>query len=248
MVRPNYLDYRNSQFIFSYGHHLGHSAKGSTWEEHKYIKRIDGTYYYPDNYKGGRHLPDGEKSDGSDEDNTSIEDQLFKKLKKSSSYEDIGKTLRGSFDKVLREELGIDWTKLPKEEVDRMQRSIIDRLENKVDSSDDSEDDEEETGFELSEDDVEKLAKEVIIGNFGNGQVRKDLLGDNYSKIQKRVNELMKGSTGSMNVSEATEESIKKAEKAADKTVTNAESNSVRPKAHSGVAMDEVLSVYKKKK
>jgi hypothetical protein len=25
---------------------LAHSAKGSTWEEHKYIKRIDGTYLF----------------------------------------------------------------------------------------------------------------------------------------------------------------------------------------------------------
>lgn len=31
-----------------------HSAKGSTWEEHKYVKRIDGTYYYPKGYEGGR--------------------------------------------------------------------------------------------------------------------------------------------------------------------------------------------------
>lgn len=46
---------------------LQHSAKGSTWEEHKYIKRIDGTYYYPDDYEGGRHLPDSEKNRGSDQ-------------------------------------------------------------------------------------------------------------------------------------------------------------------------------------
>lgn len=35
---------------------LQHSAKGSTWEDHKYIKRINGVYYYPDSYEGGRHL------------------------------------------------------------------------------------------------------------------------------------------------------------------------------------------------
>lgn len=39
---------------------LTHSAKGSEWEEHKYIKKIDGNYYYPDNYKGGRHLDSGD--------------------------------------------------------------------------------------------------------------------------------------------------------------------------------------------
>lgn len=41
---------------------LIHSAKGSTWEEHKYIKRINGLYYYPDSYEGGRHLSDEQKA------------------------------------------------------------------------------------------------------------------------------------------------------------------------------------------
>lgn len=38
-----------------------HSAKGSTWEEHKYVKRIDGTYYYPKGYEGGRTVDTLEK-------------------------------------------------------------------------------------------------------------------------------------------------------------------------------------------
>lgn len=29
------------------------------WEKHKYVKVLDGKYYYPDSYEGGRHLPDG---------------------------------------------------------------------------------------------------------------------------------------------------------------------------------------------
>lgn len=41
---------------------LVHSAKGSTWEDHKYIKRINGLYYYPDSYEGGRHLSDEQKA------------------------------------------------------------------------------------------------------------------------------------------------------------------------------------------
>lgn len=41
---------------------LIHSAKGSTWEEHKYIKRINSLYYYPDSYEGGRHLSDEQKA------------------------------------------------------------------------------------------------------------------------------------------------------------------------------------------
>lgn len=169
MIRPDYRDFRiRPQF-------LRHSSEGSSWNKHKYIKRVDGTYYYPDSYEGGRHLPDGEKE-------KSMEDELFEKLKNSSD-KDIGQMLRGSFDKVLLEQMGVDRTKLPKEEVDRMQRSLIDRLEGKSES---------DSKMDLSENDVEKLAKEVIRGNFGNGQERKDLLGENYEEIQKRVNELMK--------------------------------------------------------
>lgn len=42
---------------------LVHSAKGSTWEEHKYVKRIDGTYYYPKGYEGGRTIDTLEKQE-----------------------------------------------------------------------------------------------------------------------------------------------------------------------------------------
>lgn len=171
MIRPDYRDIRiRSQF-------LQHSSKGSSWKNHKYIKRVDGTYYYPDSYEGGRHLPDGENY-------KIMEDELFEKLKNSSD-KDIGQMLSGSFDKVLLEQMGVDWTKLPKEEVDRMQRNLIDRFEEKTESN---------SKIDLSENDIENLAKEVIRGNFGNGQERKDLLGENYEEIQKRVNELMKGS------------------------------------------------------
>lgn len=196
MIRPDYRDFRTrSQF-------LQHSAKGSTWEDHKYIKRIDGTYYYPDSYEGGRHLPDGEKE-------KSMEDELFEKLKNSSDR-DIGQMLRRSFDKVLLEQMGINWTNLPKEEVDRMQRSLIDRLEEKAESN---------SKIDLSENDVENLAKEVIRGNFGNGQERKDLLGENYEEVQKRVNELMKGPAGSKTIPSDKTKAIDIAEEAAKKAV-----------------------------
>lgn len=40
---------------------IAHSAKGSTWEKHKYLREFNGKYYYPDSYEGGRHLPKGGK-------------------------------------------------------------------------------------------------------------------------------------------------------------------------------------------
>ena len=55
MIRPDYRDFRTRSKSFR------HSSEGSECEEHKYIKRIDGPYYYPDSYEGGRHLPKGSK-------------------------------------------------------------------------------------------------------------------------------------------------------------------------------------------
>lgn len=202
MIRPDYRDIRiRSQF-------LQHSSEGSSWKKHKYIKRVNGTYYYPDSYEGGRHLPDGEKE-------KSMEDELFEKLKNSSD-KDIGQKLRGSFDKVLLEQMGVDWTKLPKEEVDQMQRNLIDRFEEKTESN---------SKIDLSENDIENLAKEVIRGNFGNGQERKDLLGENYEEIQKRVNELIKGTAGTKTIPSDKTKDISIAEEAAKRAVALVETD-----------------------
>lgn len=38
------------------GYAISHSAKGSTWEKHKYVKVIDGVYYYPNTYEKGRKI------------------------------------------------------------------------------------------------------------------------------------------------------------------------------------------------
>ena len=40
--------------------------------------------------------------------------------------------------------------------------------------------------------DIEKLARDVIHGRYGNGEARKKALGDLYSVVQKRVNEILK--------------------------------------------------------
>lgn len=117
--------------------YLVHSAKGSTWEEHKYIKRLNGTYYYPDSYKGGRHLPEG------------------------SSF--------------------------PSKSENADESSQTDAVE--IDS--------------LQEEDIATLAMEVIRGNFGNGDVRKELLGKHYQQVQDRVNQILRGNTGSQPIASA---------------------------------------------
>lgn len=228
MVRPNYRDFRRSQFVLTSGQHLEHSAKGSTWENHKYIKRIDGTYYYPDSYEGGRHLPDGEKGeDSSDNDDIISKLESMTGMTRESLLELRELSRKGGYDSAEFKEM----LSILSEGDEEQAKKMTDLLK------------QEESGTSLSSNDIENLAREVIRGNFGNGQERKDLLGENYAEIQKRVNELMKGSTGSKKVSEASEESVKKAEEAAK----NASTSASDLKVHSGVDMDKVMNVYKKK-
>lgn len=143
---------------------LKHSAKGSTWEEHKYVKRIDGTYYYPRGYEGGRTIDSLEGGD---------------KEKESKEGED-----RGDYD----------------------------------------------------EQDIESLAREVIRGNFANGEERKQLLGEYYQKVQDRVNEIYRteGLGGSKKASDASSNEVKATEKAASKSA--------------GIDLSEVYRVYNKPK
>lgn len=227
MIVLNYGTFKKPQFVVISDQHLRHSAKGSTWENHKYIKRIDGTYYYPDSYEGGRHLPDEEKNDSD-----SHEDDIISKLEsmtgmtKESLIELRELSRKSEYDSdEFKEMLNII------SEGDPQQiNKIIDLLE------------QERNKVVLSPNDIENLAREVIRGNFGSGQERKDLLGENYEEIQKRVNELMKGSTGSKKISEASEESIKKVEEVAKKVSTPTTNSNV----HSGIDINKVLSVYKK--
>ena len=207
MIRPDYRDFRTRSKSFR------HSSEGSSWKKHKYIKRVDGTYYYPDSYEGGRHLPDGEK-EKSMEDDTKIFDEFesFSKelMKKGEAYWDPEEV-----SKMTKEELGelyenMTGVKLGDKDLDRLFNSREARNKKSEDS----------TKNDLSEKDVENLAKEVIRGNFGNGQERKDLLGENYEEIQKRVNELMKGSAGSKTIPSDKTKAIGIAEEAAKKAVS----------------------------
>lgn len=99
---------------------IKHSAKGSVWENHKYVKKIDGVYYYPVGYEDGRTIDElsdrKKKDDSSKESNESIDKQIDQ--------------VKHHFDEYLKER-GIDWRTLPKDEVDEMQRHIVSLLEGK---------------------------------------------------------------------------------------------------------------------
>lgn len=233
------LDFRNFRGVGL--RHLIHSAKGSTWNEHKYIKRIDGTYYYPDDYEGGRHL----QSESSDPSNKKEDNE--KKKSSDSNLEDWEKILYkeiadqldrnpGLFDPrditdddwqdfglTLAEFAGIDTDELSKSELERMRAKVADYYSART----------------LSKDDIEKLAQEVIRGNFGNGDVRKEALGMNYQEVQDRVNEILKGSTASTKVLSLPKEEIKKAEESVE-TIVAAVSNSP------SLDFEKIFRVYRK--
>ncbi len=187
---------------------LAHSAKGSEWDEHKYIKRVDGTYYYPESYKGGRHLSDIYNKMSPEEKanweknlkaiSEGIEDlggwEEYVKLMGSNDYSKGGDEL-SNFSLFIGEFGGIDPDKLTKDQL----KALMDDVKSTKSKA-----------GKLASEDVDALAKEVIRGNFGNGKTRKDLLGENYKEIQKKVNEMLKGSVGSKKVSETSDDSSKK--------------------------------------
>ena len=45
---------------------------------------------------------------------------------------------------------------------------------------------------EVQKPDIEKLARDVIAGKYGNGEDRKKALGSLYNEVQKRVNEILR--------------------------------------------------------
>ncbi len=53
-------------------------------------------------------------------------------------------------------------------------------------------------GANASSEDIDKIARDVIAGKYGNGEDRKKALGELYAVVQKRVNEILKGSNSSI--------------------------------------------------
>lgn len=213
MIRPDFRNYRyRSPFLLS----LQHSAKGSTWDRHKYVKVIDGVYYYPVGYENGRTI-DSLKKDSSEENKEKKSDTI-------KSKDDKINEVKQHFDQYLAKR-GIDWRKLPKEEVDEMQREIIKQLESGKDSG-------------TNEKTAEELAKDVSSGKLGNGEERKALLGDRYEEVQR----LLKKVPVSKKV-----ENVKKEEiEATEKVVKKVSSTGIENKAP--IRLDEVYSPFRKKK
>lgn len=170
--------------------YIAHSAEGSVWEKHKYLKRIDGKYYYPDSYEGGRHLSDLKKKRSSKMISS-------KRIKATSTFR----------EKELKQEM--------------------------TDSS------------------IEKIAKEIISGKYGNGNdTRRKALGMSaaeYEIVRKKVNEMMRGSIGRKTVSSKSTvtKNVATSTPIEQKSSTKKEKKKKTAKKSGGLNMDKVYRVYK---
>ena len=80
----------------------------------------------------------------------------------------------------------------------------------------------DKSGLKEGDFDIDAAALDVIRGKYGNGQARKDALGDDYEMIQKRVNEMYK--SGKFGGETATDENSSKdttSSKESDSSVTS---------------------------
>lgn len=177
--------------------YIAHSAEGSVWEKHKYLKRIDGRYYYPDNYEGGRHLSD---------------------LKKKRS--------RGS---VLNKKANTS--------------KALTEKSKKVGN---------ELKREMADSDVTKIAKDIIRGKYGIGNdARRKALGmtaEEYEVVRKKVNEMMRGSSGGTKIA-SSKSAVKKntttSAPTKQKSSTKKEKKKNTAKKSGGLDMNKVYRVYK---
>lgn len=165
---------------------LFHSAKGTTWKNHKYIKKEDGRYYYPgDKVSAGEYS----KNDSDfDEKNYSDENLLgdtdfYGFQREDGTYVILNEDFKWSLQKG---------TKITPDVIKRLESfsgsmELVREKGRKI-----SNDNYKKMVTATINNDVDEIAKQVIKGNFGNGKQRKELLGSNYDAVQKRVNEMIK--------------------------------------------------------
>lgn len=228
MIRP---DYREIQY-------LSHSAKGSTWDKHKYVKRVDGIYYYPNGYEGGRTMESFRKD---------LRNKRFTKKQVNSDASNKLSTSKKTSSTVTRKALATKTVNkrsalsgfiTPRKSTDAAEK-LKSSTKKKI------------TDKDLSAKEIEKFAKEVIRGDYGNGAERKKALGDNYRKIQDKVNEMLRGgtkkisSTTKTTVSKISGASTSKKKKSGKSSKKKSSTATSKPK---GLDLDKVYSVYNKRK
>lgn len=78
-----------------------HSSKGTTWDDHKYVKKVNGVYYYPKDYKGERHAGDTKKGEIQNDEQYDTENKDWEQAEEaweSTVYSDIDKIMKENPD------------------------------------------------------------------------------------------------------------------------------------------------------
>ena len=162
-------------------------VKGMTWGEHKYIRKANGSYYYPEGSNAAKTSSYKKGDPDFDEKNYDEKNRL--------GDTDFFAFTRPDGKVVILEE-DMKW-ELPSGQ--KIDDAMIKRLQGlgKAKSNDEFINNATAaisggSNGKLSDKDVDNLAKEVIKGNFKNGKDRKDLLGEHYQTVQNKVNEMLK--------------------------------------------------------
>lgn len=208
MIRPDFRDF------------ISHSAKGSEWEKHKYVKKLDGNYYYPDGYEGGRTISSlkdksedkKEKKEDSDDWEKKFHEGMAKALKDDPELKG-GDITRYDFGAALFKFAGINEKDLSKEEIDKIQKRMVEYYDKggKVDPSED--------------DDLKKKLNELA---------KKATIEKKSSKPSGTTSKKEEGSS---------EESEKKEEKK-----TSAASKAITAVNNKPIDMSKIYSVYDEQK
>lgn len=180
-----------------------HSAKGSEWDEHKYVEVVDGKYYYPDGYDNGRTVSDLKGTDA----NKSSSDKAVKSMysKDDSDFDDknyndnnrMGDTdfygFKGKDGNYVILEEDMKWT-LPKgAKLDGALKKRLEAVDQEIEKR-------RQNGEKISADEWNKLVEDAINGETGD---KKKKSGSKSSG--------KKSSKGSKSSSKAADDKVRKA-------------------------------------
>lgn len=188
---------------------LMHSGvKGMEWKNHKYIRKANGEYYYPEGSYRGAKFSEYKKGD------SDFDRKNFSEKNRVGDSEFFFFTRPDGKVVVLEEDMKWELpegTKLTPEMTKRLEefnkdgnlhgedwnRAAMEAITG------------QQSDGKLSDKDKEDLSNMVIRGEFNNGKDRKDLLGEHYQEIQDLVNQKLKGKSSSKSETSKSEEETK---------------------------------------
>lgn len=200
--------------------YIEHSAKGSSWEKHDYIKVIDGKYYYPDSYEGGRHLPKDRRQLQQEAIKETAGEPAGWEAKFYGEWEKNLKDMGGKLDpKALQEMLmfgkdengkgydnfavalaemaGIDADKIKPEVLNRMRLRAIEHYEKEFEQEKDNFDKEGNRIKDRSKEQQEKISKSASKSKKSSSKKSTDSTKKSSSKGKKASSDSKKSSSKS---------------------------------------------------